>query len=205
MPLLGNLKRGLIFIISAPAGTGKTTLANMLTEEFSQIRQSLSFTTRSKRENEKNGVHYHFISQEHFEDKIAKNDFLEYAKVHGHYYGTSKSWVEYETAKGHHVILVIDTQGALQLLNKLDAIFIFIKPPSIQALRARLLQRQTDSIEEIERRIEWAKTELQAIPHYDYLIVNEKLQKAFQVLKSIIIAESHKVKRLISNPSLIEG
>ncbi|MGK5595423.1 MAG: guanylate kinase [Parachlamydiaceae bacterium] len=192
------MAKGLIFIISAPAGTGKTTLVNMLTEEFSQIKQSLSFTTREKRENEEDGVHYHFISQEIFKNKITKDDFLEYAKVHGHYYGTSKSWVESETAKGHHVILVIDTQGALQLMNKLNAIFIFIKPPSVEILRARLLRRQTDSIEEIERRINWAKTELKAIPRYDYLIVNEKLQLAYQVLKSIIIAESHKVKRLNS-------
>lgn len=198
MALLGTLAKGLIFIISAPAGTGKTTLVNMLTEEFSQIKQSLSFTTREKRENEEDGVHYHFISQEIFKNKITKDDFLEYAKVHGHYYGTSKSWVESETAKGHHVILVIDTQGALQLMNKLNAIFIFIKPPSVEILRARLLRRQTDSIEEIERRINWAKTELKAIPRYDYLIVNEKLQLAYQVLKSIIIAESHKVKRLNS-------
>ncbi|KAF3361432.1 Guanylate kinase [Chlamydiales bacterium STE3] len=193
MALLGNLKRGLIFIVSAPAGTGKTTLVNLLTSEFANIKQSLSFTTRQKRPGEEQGVHYQFVTPAEFEQKIAKGDFLEYAKVHGHYYGTSRSWVEGEVVKGNHVILVIDTQGALQLKGELQAVFIFVKPPSLAVLRSRLLQRKTDSIGEIERRIEWARTELELIPNYDYVILNEQLSVAYQVLRSIIIAEGHKI------------
>lgn len=192
MSLLGEFKKGKIFIISAPAGTGKTTLVRLLTSEFPQIKQSLSFTTRPKRGNEEQGVHYQFISEEEFQGKIASGEFLEYAKVHGHFYGTSKMWVEAEIAKGHHVILVIDTQGAKELMKKIAAITIFIKPPSIEVLKERLLHRQTDSIEEIARRIEWAEVELKAISSYQYVIVNEHLAQAYQVLKSVIIAEGHR-------------
>lgn len=192
MSLLGEFKKGSIFIISAPAGTGKTTLVRLLTSEFPQIKQSLSFTTRPRRGNEEQGVHYQFISEDEFLEKIASDEFLEYAKVHGHYYGTSRKWVEDEIAKGHHVVLVIDTQGAMELMKKIAAITIFIKPPSLEVLKERLLHRQTDSIEEIARRIQWAEVELNAIPYYQYVIVNEHLAQAYQVLKSVIIAEGHR-------------
>lgn len=192
MSLLGEFKKGRIFIVSAPAGTGKTSLVKLLTTEFPRIKQSISFTTRNKRGDEEPGVHYQFISTQEFEKKIASGDLLEYAQVHGNYYGTSKEWVEKEIDQGNHVILVIDTQGAIELMKKIAATAIFIRPPSIAVLKERLLYRQTDSIEEIERRIQWAETELKAVHRYHYVIVNEHLAEAYQVLKSIIIAEGHK-------------
>lgn len=194
MSLLGKFEKGKIFIVSAPAGAGKTTLVRLLTHEFPQIKQSISFTTRPKRENEMEGVHYEFVTQEEFNKKIDRGDFLEFVKVHGHFYGTSKQWLEDELNKGHHVVLVIDTQGAIELMKKIPATAIFVKPPSLEVLRERLLNRQTDSKEEVERRMEWAEVELKAIPYYHYVIENEQLAEAYQVLKSVIIAEGHKQK-----------
>jgi len=120
MKLLGNLPRGLLFVISAPSGTGKTTLVRMLTAEFSSIRESISFTTRKMRPNEVSGFDYHFISEADFKKKIIAEEFLEYAQIFNHYSGTSKESVETELNKGKHLILVIDTQGAMQLKKKLQ-------------------------------------------------------------------------------------
>ena len=110
--VLGNISKGLIFVVSAPAGTGKTTLTQMLVDEFPCVIESISFTTRKIRGDEVQGVHYNFISKEEFEEKIADGDFLEYAEIYGEYYGTSRSWVESKRNEGKHVVLVIDTQGA---------------------------------------------------------------------------------------------
>src|SRR3990167_2920947 len=137
IPLLGGLKKGLVFVISAPAGTGKTTLVRMLRDEFHCLIESVSFTTRKPRTSEKEGVDYFFISKEAFEQKIREGEFLEHAQVFDNYYGTSKIFVEKEREKGKHVILIIDTQGALQLMQKLDAVFIFISPPSLEELKNR--------------------------------------------------------------------
>jgi guanylate kinase len=192
--LLGNRSRGLIFVLSAPAGTGKTTLVQKLIAEFPCIIQSISFTTRSRRYNEISGDHYHFISKEEFEKKISEHDFLEYVKLYGDYYGTSKKWVESQLSQGKHVFLVIDTQGALQLMESLDACFIFLEPPSLEALRHRLTNRKTDSPEAIAKRLEWAVKEMEAVRYYQYRIVNDDLACAYQILRSIVIAEEHKVR-----------
>jgi len=194
MTLLGNLKRGLVFIISAPAGTGKTTLVNMLTQEFSCVVASVSYTTRPPRPGEINGVHYHFLNEEEFLDRIEKGEFLEYVKLYDHYYGTSKLWLEEQLARGKHVILVIDTQGAKQLKGKLAAISIFICPPSIKELEQRLVRRKTEAAEDIERRLKWALDEIEAQTFYDYRILNEDLSTAYQILRSILIAEEHRVR-----------
>lgn len=189
---LGGLKRGMVFVISAPAGTGKTTLVRMLRQEFSCVVESVSYTTRKPRKNEVAGVDYFFISNEEFEQKIREGDFLEYAKVFNHYYGTSRKFVGLEQDKGKHVILVIDTQGALQLMGTYTAVFIFISPPSIEELRRRLMTRRADTIEAIEERLSWAQHEMSLSNRYDYQIVNEDLGVAYTVLKSILIAEEHK-------------
>lgn len=191
--LLGDKKRGRLFIISAPAGTGKTTLANLLLKEFPEfIVQSISFTTRLPRTDETNGVHYNFISKEEFQKKIEQGDFLEHAGLYGNQYGTSKKWVEEQLNRGKHVLLVIDTQGAMQLKGKVNAVFIFIKPPSYEILSERLHNRKTETQAHIEQRLAWAKHELEAEKHYDYTIVNDSLPIAYQVLRSILIAEEHK-------------
>jgi len=192
MKLLGNRKLGLAFVISCPSAAGKTTLVNMLSKEFDCIERSISYTTRAPRSNEKEGLDYHFISKAEFEEKIKNGDFLEYAKVFDHYYGTSKEGVEAQKKKGKHVILVIDTQGAIQLMDFYTAAFIFISPPSIEELPKRMLSRKSETQDAVEHRLSWAKKEMELASHYDYKIVNEDLEIAYQVLRAIIIAEEHK-------------
>lgn len=197
--LLGNLPTGLAFVVSAPAGTGKTTLVHMLVQEFPCIVESISFTTRPKRPGEISGVHYNFVSTEEFERRIANQEFLEYVKLYGYYYGTSKEHIREKQAQRKHVVLVIDTQGALQLMGKFEATFIFLQPPSIDVLRERLKQRKTESPTVIDERLNWARRELEAVRYYDYCIVNEDLSVAYQVLRSILIAEEHKVRKKEKN------
>jgi guanylate kinase len=191
--LLGNLNHGLVFVVSAPAGTGKTTLVKMLISEFPCVIRSISFTTRKPRPGEVPGIDYHFVTKEEFEKQIEQQDFLEYVKLYGEYYGTSRKWVREQQMQGKHVILVIDTQGGLQLKGKFPARFIFIKPPSMEVLRKRLTERKTENEEVIEKRLSWASREIEDGRYYDYHIVNDDLKTSYQVLKSIIIAEEHRV------------
>lgn len=192
--VLGNLPQGRVFIISAPAGTGKTTLVQMLTKEFPCIVSGISYTTRPIRQEEIPGVDYHFISRDAFQEKVAAGDFLEYAEVFGNAYGTSKSWVEAKQNEGKHVVLVIDTQGALQVRKKIPCTLIFLLPPSIEELRSRLKKRNSETAQSQKTRLEWAEKEI-AIgkTDYDYCIVNDSLEVAYQVLKSIVIAEEYRV------------
>lgn len=189
--VLGNRAEGLLFVISAPAGTGKTTLTEMLCAEFPCVKESISCTTRPPRPQEKEGEHYHFISKEEFERRVKEGEFLEHAEVFGNLYGTLRSEVTEKRKKGLHVILVIDTQGALQLKKKGEGIFIFLTPPSLGELKERLLKRQTEDADVIEKRLAWARHELEMKGHYDYHIVNDNLHVAYDVLRSILIAEEH--------------
>ncbi len=193
--VLGGLKEGLVFVISAPAGTGKTTLVRMLQKEFSCVVESISYTTRKARPQEIEGRDYHFVSVAEFERKISEGDFLEYAQVFGNYYGTSKNFLKQQRSEGKHVLLVIDTQGAMQLMGTLDAVFIFIKPPSLDALRERLSARKSESLDSMNERLSWAKREMDLASRYNYQIVNDHLGTAYDVLRSILIAEEHKIKR----------
>jgi guanylate kinase len=192
MKVLGGLKKGLVFVVSAPAGTGKTTLVRMLSEEFSCVVESVSYTTRQPRAREVEGRDYHFISKEEFQER--RDDFLEYAQVFHDFYGTSKSYVEKEINSGKHVILIIDTQGALQLMGKIEAVFIFISPPNLDELRKRLLSRKSETAEAMEHRLSWAAKEMALVPRYDYHIVNDHLKRAYEILRSILIAEEHRTK-----------
>ncbi|MBS0603919.1 MAG: guanylate kinase [Verrucomicrobia bacterium] len=192
--LLGNLPKGFVFILSAPAGTGKTTLVRMLSQEFSCVVESVSCTTRPPRPGEVDGRDYHYLSKEEFEGKIRQGDFLEYAEVFGYYYGTSRAYVMKQQEMGKHVFLVIDTQGAMQLKKKqFPAVYIFLSPPSLQELKDRLVKRKTESMEVIEKRLSWAKAEIEMVAHYDYHIVNDSLNQAYTILRSIVIAEEHRV------------
>ncbi|MCH9627152.1 MAG: Guanylate kinase [Chlamydiales bacterium] len=191
--MLGNTDRGLLFVISAPAGTGKSTLMEMILDEFpDQVTESCSCTTRQPRPGEVAERHYEFISTEAFEKKVNAGEFLEHANVFGHHYGTRKEEVERLLKEGKHVVLVIDTQGALQIVKQLSAILIFILPPSLGELRNRLFKRRTESEEKIQERLLWAEHELALATHYDYQIVNDDLQITYQILRSIFIAEEHK-------------
>jgi guanylate kinase len=191
-PLIGNCKRGKLFVLSAPAGTGKTTLVQRLVAEFPTVVQSISYTTRKPREQEVTGDHYFFISKEEFEKKIADHEFLEYVLLYGDYYGTSKVWVESMLAQGKHLFLVIDTQGALQLMDSVEACFIFMKPPSMDVLKERLVARNSETEESMKKRLDWAEKELETFHYYDYVFCNDDLDTAYQILRSIVIAEEHK-------------
>lgn len=188
-------EEGLVFIVSAPAGTGKTTLVQKLAKEFSFVRPSISYTTREPRDGEKNGSDYFFISEEEFIKKIDAGDFLECVKLYDTYYGTSRQWVLDQTKQGRHVVLVIDTQGAMSLKGVIPAVYIFVRPPSLEVLRDRLSGRQTEPHAEVEKRLEWAKEELLLGGLYEYQIINDRLEVAYEVLKSIVIAECHKIKK----------
>lgn len=194
--VLGNLSEGLLFVVSAPAGTGKTTLVRLLTKNFPCVVESVSCTTRVPRPGEEEGKDYFFVTRKEFEAKKKQGDFLENAEVFGHCYGTSKEFVDSQRKLGKHVILVIDTQGALHLQAlKVEATYIFIAPPDFEVLRERLLGRKTDSKEENEERLAWSHKEMELSVLYDFFIINSELEIAYEVLKSILIAEEHKIKK----------
>jgi len=191
--LLSNHSKGLIFVLSAPAGTGKTTLIGMLKKEFPQITQSVSCTTRPPRPTEVEGKDYYFLSRKEFDDKIKAGDFLEYAQVFDYYYGTSKAFVLEQQKKGLHVFLVIDTQGAMLLKGKIDATFIFVSPPNLEELKRRLQMRKTENESSLKERLSWAQKEMETAKNYDYHFINDDLETAYQILRSIVIAEDHRV------------
>lgn len=193
--VLAPCQRGIVFVLSAPAGTGKTTLVQMLMKEFPNVVSNISYTTRQPRAGEVSGVHYWFVSEEEFQRKLDRNEFLEHAEIYGCRYGTAYHSVEEQVAQGKHLFLVIDTQGALQLKGRLPCVFVFLEPPSLQELRLRLTSRQTESDLVIEERLAWAKKELPFMREYDYRIVNDDLAIAYQVLRSILIAETHRIKK----------
>lgn len=192
--VLGNAEKGKLFVISAPAGSGKTTLSRMLTSEFNCVVESVSYTTRQPRLGEVDGKDYFFVSKEVFKELETLGHFIETAHVFANDYGTSKAFITEHQQKGHHVLLVIDVQGAMKLQEmKLDAIYVFIKPPSILALKERLVMRKTDSHESIEKRLAMAQEEMNHIKFYDYVIINDNLASAYEALRAILIAEEHKI------------
>ena len=176
-----------LFILSAPAGTGKTTLANMILKSFKgSVVQSISCTTRPPRSSEVEGKDYYFLSDDEFERRSQKGDFLEEAQVFKHRYGTLKETVEDYLKNGKNVLLVIDTQGAMQIKKLMDAVFIFIKPPSIQDLQSRLKLRNSETEESLKVRLSMAEKEIQMSPSYDHIIINDDLDTAFVDLKNLI-------------------
>lgn len=194
--LLGSLSKGFPIVMSAPAGTGKTTLARMLVDEFPIISESISCTTRPMRPGEIPEKDYHFMKEQEFLQRESEGQFLEHATVFGYHYGTLKEHVDKKLQEGKHVILVIDTQGAVQLKKKgYPALFIFIKPPSMGELRSRLFNRKTEQEKHIEERLAWAEHELEMAKHYDYIVTNDNLHRAYEILRSILISEEHKTKR----------
>ena len=178
-----------IFVISSPSGGGKTSLIKKLLEDprSEGTVLSISHTTREKRLNEKDGVDYFFTDKKSFEDKIKKNDFLEYATVFDNYYGTSQETVNTLVSQGKTVILELDWQGAKQVKSKIPCYLIFLLPPSIDDLKKRLIDRNLDESEIIEKRINEAKNEISNSEIYDFLILNDNFEMALKDLKSIIL------------------
>ena len=181
--------RGNLFVIVAPSGAGKTSLVGALLERESNIRLSISFTTRAPREGEANGREYHFIERPAFEKMIAAGDFLEHANVYGNYYGTSRRWIEDEISGDHDVLLEIDWQGAAQVRKLFpNVVGIFILPPSFEELRYRLQRRGKDSPDAIERRMASAREEISHVLEFEYIIVNERFESALDDLIAIVRA-----------------
>lgn len=180
---------GHLYIVAAPSGAGKTTLVRLLLERDREIRLSVSSTTRAPRAGEQDGREYHFVDVQSFLDRVSQGEFLEWAEVHGNYYGTSRRWIEAEMAAGRDVLLEIDWQGAQQVRKVFpQAIGVFILPPSMTALKDRLSGRATDSAEIIARRIAAARDEMRHVDEFDYVIINDDLQQALDNLMSVVSA-----------------
>jgi guanylate kinase len=187
-------RKGILYVISAPSGAGKSTLCRELLDIFPELRHSVSFTTRTPRAGELEGRDYSFVSREKFLSMIAAGEFAEWAEVHGNLYGTSLKVLQSCREDGIDLILDIDCQGAAQLKEKQVAgINIFILPPSFQELRLRLEGRGSDSPDVIEKRLVNAEAEIRQASWYDYIIVNDVFSRAVEDLKSIVIAERHRV------------
>ena len=178
---------GHLYIVAAPSGAGKTTLVRLLIENDAGIRVSISSTTREPRPGEADGREYYFVAVADFIGMVDRGEFVEWAEVHGNYYGTSKHWVEGELGAGRDVLLEIDWQGAQQVRKSFPkAIGIFILPPSLSALEARLSSRGTDSVETIARRIAAARDEMRHVDEFDYVIINDDLQQALGNLRAVV-------------------
>jgi guanylate kinase len=190
-------RRGILVILSAPSGAGKSTVLKALLERMHNIRYSISSTSRSPRGDEVNGTDYFFLSKEEFERHIGLGKFLEYAEVHGNYYGTPKDWIEKQLGMGTDVALDIDVQGAGQVRKIMpdDTLEIFLMPPSMKVLEERLRGRGTDSEEQIQLRLNNAEQELAQWKDYDYTVVNENLDAAVRAVENIICSERQRASR----------
>jgi len=177
---------GNLYVVAAPSGAGKTTLVKMLLERQRNIRLSVSFTTRDPRPGEENGVAYNFVDAPTFRTMISRGEFLEWAEVHGNFYGTSRTWIADQIAQGHDVLLEIDWQGAQQVRSIFPrAIGIFILPPSLEELERRLTGRGTDDAQTIARRLAAAQAEMRHVGEFDYVIINDCLSEALEDLCAI--------------------
>jgi len=194
---MSSSRRGLLFIVSAPSGTGKTTLVERLVQVLPNLRMSRSYTSRPARAGERGGVDYNFISRDAFEQRIQDRDFLEWADVFGNYYGTAASDVERLVAGGQDVVLVIDVQGARQVKARgMDHTAIFVMPPSFQVLEQRLRGRSKDSEAQMQRRLDTARSEASSYIDYDYVVVNDELEATVVRLQEIIAAERSRTHRM---------
>ena len=188
---MARKRKGLLLIVSGPAGVGKGTVNAALMAKHPEIRMSVSATTRAPRPGEIDGVHYFFKTKEEFDRMIEEDAFLEYMHVFGmNYYGTPKAFVEAEREKGNHVILEIDVQGAKKVKSACpDAVMIFIAPPSLSILKERLVGRGTETQESIDKRTATALEELRSLPDYDYMVINDVVEEAVGEMEAILTAE----------------
>ena len=201
-------RRGLLLILSSPSGAGKSTLTRNLVREDRGIRLSISVTTRQKRPSEINGVHYNFMeSVADFEEQRDRGDLLEWAQVHGNYYGTPRKPVEQALARGEDMMFDIDWQGTKQIVEKMrdDVVSVFILPPSMAELKARLERRAEDTPEVIARRLRNARDEIAQWQAYDYVLVNDDLDRTFSDLKAILAAERLRRERQMELGGFIES
>lgn len=190
-------RKGLLLVVSGPAGVGKGTLDKALMERNHKIKMSVSATTRAPRPGEIEGVHYFFKTEEEFKTMVERGEFLEYMHVFGsNYYGTPRSFVEQQLANGYDVILEIDVNGAMNVKRSFpDAVLIFITAPSMSEIKSRLIGRGTETMEQVEKRFATAFEEIKMIPHYDYVIVNDVVDVAVHHMEAILEAERCRTAR----------
>jgi guanylate kinase len=191
-------REGIILIISAPSGAGKTTLCRSLLERFPTMKESVSYTTRAPRAGEVHGEDYYFVSREEFQRMIDADAFAEWAEVHGNLYGTALATIEEARTNGVDLVLDIDCQGACRLKEQIErCIYVFILPPSMEELRRRLENRSSDLQEVIDLRIERAAGEIREARWYDYIIINDDFETAFAELSAIVVAQSRRTFRML--------
>ncbi|MES2252445.1 MAG: guanylate kinase [Pseudomonadota bacterium] len=192
-------RRGLMLILSSPSGAGKTTIANALLTSETHLKTSISVTTRPKRPNEIDGRDYYFVTHDEFQQRISADDFFEYAEVFGNLYGTPKQFVLDTLSSGQDVVFDIDWQGTQQISQSArgDLVTIFILPPSLEELEARLRGRNQDSIEVVNQRMHEASAELSHWPEYNYVVINHELDESVITVRSILRAERHRRKRQV--------
>ena len=190
-------KKGLLFVVSAPSGTGKTTLCRAMVRIFPELHYSISYTTRPPRPGDADGRDYYFVSPEVYQEMINRDEFAEWAEIYGYRYGTSRSLLERFSQEGRDVILDLDGQGARQMRNKdLQGIFIFLLPPSWAELKRRLTRRQTEGQKALKERLRMAKVEMAEARWYDYVIINDEIKKAEEQLQAIILSEHCRRERM---------
>ena len=188
--------KGILFVVSGFAGTGKSTITKGLASKYDSYVLSVSATTRTIREGEVDGKDYFFLSREEFERRIKEDLFLEHAEYVGNYYGTPKDWVEEKLSENKDVILEIEMQGAIQIKEKNpECVLIFLLPPSFEELKRRLVDRGTDAADVIEKRLNRAKEEIDFIDKYDYVVINEDIEKSIDMVHNIVQSEKSLVSR----------
>lgn len=200
-------RRGVMLVLSSPSGAGKSSIARQILSKDSEIELSVSVTTRAQRASEIEGTHYHFIDHRRFTAMRDRNELLEWAEVHGNFYGTPRDPVEEALSAGRDVLFDIDWQGTRQLYEKMpeDLVRIFVLPPTIRELKSRLERRAEDSEEVIAKRLANSAQEMEQWSEYDYVIINEKLEQSFEQVQSILHSERMRRDRLIGMKMFVEG
>jgi guanylate kinase len=199
-------RRGQLFIVSAPSGAGKTTLVERVVEQTPHLKMSRSYTSRAARQGEVDGVDYNFVTRPRFESMMAAGEFLEWADVFGNLYGTAAADTERLLAAGNDVVLVIDVQGARKVRKSgIDAISVFVMPPTYAELEHRLRGRSKDSEEAIQRRLQVARQEVASFAEYDFIVINDELSTTVDQLKAIVVAERARLKRMREMAEAIGG
>ena len=194
-------RRGIIFVLSAPSGAGKTSISKRIMAQMPDVVQVVTCTTRAPRPGEQDGRDYHFLSRQAFEQRVAAGEFLEWAQFNSQLYGTLRQSVEAATAAGQDVLLIIDVQGAAQHRSTgLDAVYVFILPPSWESLAQRLQRRDSESASIQAQRLLVARQELAHYTAYDYVVINDQLDNAVETMQAIILAERHRIRRVGTAP-----